>query len=81
MSELNKFQQWAIKRKPIKETAKQESEPEKVTTPKDELREAWEDWKYECKPILTVMNIFGWFIIITCLTAALLIITGYMGNV
>lgn len=64
---MNKFQQWATKRKP-KPTKTEVTEPVTIEpTPEEELAEAWEDLKYEFRTTVLVFRCIGWFITVVVL--------------
>ena len=66
---MNKFQDWADRRKP-KVTPKVILEVEEQSTPEDQLREAWEDWKYEFRTPIRIFKFgLGIFIMLTTLLA------------
>ena len=67
---MNKFQEWAAKRRP-KPKVEQKSEVELIElTPEEELAEAWEEWKIAFKwPIRVFKIIVFTFITILVLHA------------
>ena len=72
MAELNKFQQWAGKRRPkITEDVK----PEPELTPEEELKIAWEDWKYEFRIPIFIFKTLLWFIFIVVFIWALAVVS------
>ena len=69
MSNLNKFQQWAIRRRP-KVTPDVKPEPEPESTPEEDLAEAWADFKHEFRWIIRVFTTVFWIsVTVVCLYA------------
>ena len=74
---LNKFQQWVIENKPSSTLSDKKPEIEIKPTPIEELQEAWEDWKYEFRYVIKIINFIAWGFIIATLTLTF----AYLGNI
>lgn len=59
---MNKFQEWANRRKPkVTRPVKTEEVEVCQPTPEEELKEAWEEWKIAFKWPIRIFKVCFWF--------------------